>query len=1016
MKERLSETRLSDNVIRKRRRSLLAWLMVLAMVVTLLPADVRAADYDIGSPVSVAGQDPEYNLTSLVGKVLEPGDTIKWMTSNSDVSASYYPNKHDAVISYNVNNDSVFNETVSAVASPGNSPDGKAAKDTFQYSHTVISNDKITGTNLTSEQKLNITGWMVTEESKVDIYDSGCLSISSITLTPCYVITWKDGDGNTLVDTLPEGATPSYSGTTEPKKSSTAQYDYTFKEWSSGDTTAPTSGIVNVIGPATYTAQFDESLRKYKVIFDANGHGSAPAEKTDVSYGSKVSNPGDLTETGYTFGGWYKDKACTAGNKWNFDQNVLYEDCVDATNGTMTLYAKWTVNSYTVTFNANGQGTAPASQTVDYGNKVTEPTAPEVKGYTFGGWYADSECTKVWDFATSTVTDNVTLYAKWTINNYNVTFVDSDGTTVLKAAKSYSYGTKASSVELPADDPVKAKDAQYTYTFAGWEPKVADVTDNATYKASYTETVNKYTVTWKNEDGTVLETDAEVPYGTLPAYDGEEPTKVEDEGSTYTFAGWDKEISKVEGDVSYTATYTQNIKSFKVTFDINGQGTAPAEQNVEYDKTAAEPEAPEVKGYTFGGWYREKECTNEWNFNADTVKNNITFYAKWTINNYNVTFVDSDGTTVLKEAKSYSYGTKASSVELPADVPVKEKDAQYTYTFAGWEPAVEDVTDDATYKASYTATVNKYTVTFDINGQGTAPAAQTIDYGNKVAEPKAPEATGYTFGGWYKDKACTDANVWTFDKDVVTDAVTLYAKWTEVKKEAEPVKPTTTEQQTDTTVKPATTEQKTELTVEDLKSDSGTEKDMKNSSFGSLFAGEIKYTSNSITLKWKKIKGADGYAIFGNQCNHGKHKYNYQYITSLGANKTTWKATKLKKNKYYKYYVAAYKLVNGEKVIICTSKTVHATTVSDKYGAAEKIKLDKTKVKLKVGKTYKLKAKEINLSRKIQKHRPISYESADTSVATVNKKGVIKAVGKGKCKIWVFAQNGKYTSCTVTVK
>lgn len=299
MKERLSETRLTDNVIRKRRRSLLAWLMVLAMVVTLLPADVRAADYDIGSPVSVAEQDPEYDFTSLVGKVLKPGDTIKWKTRNSDTSEWYYPNNSYANIYYKVNSDTVFNETVSAVASPGNSTDGKAAKDTFQYSHTVISNDKITGTNLTPKQKENITGWMVTEDNKVSVSDSGIVYIYAIYLTPCYDITWKDGDGNTLVDTLPEGETPSYSGTTEPTKTSTAKYDYTFNgNWSSEDTTAPTSGIVKVTGPATYTAQFDESLRKYKVIFDDNGHGTAPAEQTDVPYGNTVRNPGDLTETG----------------------------------------------------------------------------------------------------------------------------------------------------------------------------------------------------------------------------------------------------------------------------------------------------------------------------------------------------------------------------------------------------------------------------------------------------------------------------------------------------------------------------------------------------------------------------------------------------------------------------------------------------------------------------------------------------------------------------------------------
>lgn len=70
--------------------------------------------------------------------------------------------------------------------------------------------------------------------------------------------------------------------------------------------------------------------------------------------------------------------------------------------------------TYTVTFDKNGHGTAPAAQEVKKGYKATAPTAPTAEGYTFGGWYKEKAATNAWDFSTDTVTKDVTLYAKWT--------------------------------------------------------------------------------------------------------------------------------------------------------------------------------------------------------------------------------------------------------------------------------------------------------------------------------------------------------------------------------------------------------------------------------------------------------------------------------------------------------------------------------------------------------------------------------------------------------------------------
>ena len=108
-------------------------------------------------------------------------------------------------------------------------------------------------------------------------------------------------------------------------------------------------------------------------------------------------------------------------------------------------------SSFTVTFNANGHGTAPEAQKVPSGGKATEPTAPTAAGYTFGGWYTDSQCTNKYDFSTA-VTKNITLYAKWTaatITTYTV--VGSSGTV---------FGTKDCET-CTANDMVKQADGTY---------------------------------------------------------------------------------------------------------------------------------------------------------------------------------------------------------------------------------------------------------------------------------------------------------------------------------------------------------------------------------------------------------------------------------------------------------------------------------------------------------------------------------------------------------------------------
>ena len=194
--------------------------------------------------------------------------------------------------------------------------------------------------------------------------------------------------------------------------------------------------------------------------------------------------------------------------------------------------------------------------------------------------------------------------------------------------------------------------------------------------------------------------------------------------------------------------------------------------------------------------------------------------------------------------------------------------------------------------------------------------------------------------------------------------------------------------------------------------------------YGNLKVRSVTQSNDSIKIEWSRISGADGYIVYGSQCNGNGKVYKYKKLATITNGKTrTWTHTKLKKATYYKYKVKAYKLVNGKKVITDTSVSIHAVTKGGNYGVAKAVSITKignkknvTEVTLKKGKSAQITAVEVKKDKKIKHHRNLCYESSNTNVATVTSNGMIKATGKGSCTIWVYAQNGVYKAITVTVK
>lgn len=196
----------------------------------------------------------------------------------------------------------------------------------------------------------------------------------------------------------------------------------------------------------------------------------------------------------------------------------------------------------------------------------------------------------------------------------------------------------------------------------------------------------------------------------------------------------------------------------------------------------------------------------------------------------------------------------------------------------------------------------------------------------------------------------------------------------------------------------------------------------KTKGFGRLKVRSVNQTKTSITLEWSKLDGVDGYFVYGNRCNTKTKTYKYQKLATI-TNGRTWTHKNLKKGTFYKYIVKAYKIVDGKKVVTDTSASIHVITQGGKYGIAKSVSVTKignkknvSKITLKKGKTAQITAKEIKKDKKIRHHRNLCYESSNTAVATVTPEGLIQAVGKGTCTIWVYAQNGVYVALTVTVK
>lgn len=173
--------------------------------------------------------------------------------------------------------------------------------------------------------------------------------------------------------------------------------------------------------------------------------------------------------------------------------------------------------------------------------------------------------------------------------------------------------------------------------------------------------------------------------------------------------------------------------------------------------------------------------------------------------------------------------------------------------------------------------------------------------------------------------------------------------------------------------------------------------------------------NRKITISWRSYEDADGYDCYWSYCDG---KRSYKKLATVKAPKDRVTSRRLDNNRRYKYFVAAYKLIDGKKVYIAKSNPLHVALKDAKATNAKKVTVNQTNVRLKAGDTFVVRSRTRleNTNKKELLHvAAYRYYTSDQSVASVSKTGKIKALKSGTCVIYVVANNGVYGTIEVTV-
>ena len=384
-----------------------------------------------------------------------------------------------------------------------------------------------------------------------------------------------------------------------------------------------------------------------EATFTADGTTLAPTQTIDR--GGKFTEPAAPSKENHTFAGWYN-----GDEKFDFDA-----DTTNAPN-VLELVAKWDINQYTIQF-VSDHGSF-ADQTIEHGEtiKPDKLTIPEVEGYTFDGWYADDNYSKKFDF-TQPIKSNTTVYAKWTANDYYVSFVTEHGDPPTSQNVKYN-GT--------ADDPGKL--TEEGYTFIGWYTDdtystefdfTKPIKSNTTVYAKWT--ANDYEVSFITEHGNAP-TSQNVKYNGTAT----DPGKLTEEG--YTFIGWYTDdtystefdfTQPITGDTKVYAKWEKNAPN---TYALNVSGAFVYVDGVDVTASAGDTSL-----------HLEKNASVRLVADPDRMPSGMVF-DRWTILNGALNADDAEKFETGRTLEEFAFTMPAEPLSIEATPRMQEEEGSDT--------------------------------------------------------------------------------------------------------------------------------------------------------------------------------------------------------------------------------------------------------------------------------------------------------------------------------------------------
>ena len=572
----------------------------------------------------------------------------------------------------------------------------------------------------------------------------------------------EDADQKKVL-TVNYGAQPDVTIVSNPSKAEDAAATYQFQGWKYGEDGPVHAYTATDYEPVTengtyYLPVFSSITKKYTVTLrDAKNGETVPVE---VFYG----NMPEYTPT----------KDATAEYTYTFNH---WEPELETVTGPATYTAYWTSvkNRYNITW-VDGETTLEEDKNALYG------TATEYNGelpakatddnyvYAFSGWKSSLTGETYANGETPTIGGNTTYTAQYaTTPRYAVTFVNYDAKQLQK-----QFVTAGEHPIYSGLTPARVRDVDGYYNFTGWknssgtffakDAELPVVTAKETYTAQYDYVTELYTITLLKIDGT-NSWSGKFGVGATPFYNKNNndvavtPTRKSSTSKTYTFDHWVdsennqyalNELPAVTGEATYTAVFSSQTRKYNITFkNIDGNEETQQVIAVNYNTTAANlgtlvTPAKEDEHYTyaFTGWSPAlAKVTKAATYTAQ-------FSETGTPRTYTITFEPENGGDA--EVLHVAYGTMPQPT-TPAPI---DADVQYSYVFNSWYPTLTTVTEDATYYAQYTQTLNRYQVTFK-DWDGTTLQSESLNYGvtpSCESTPSKPmdveHKKSYTFIGW----------------------------------------------------------------------------------------------------------------------------------------------------------------------------------------------------------------------------------------------------------------------------